>query len=359
MMKALERLAKLLLALFGALFLWRPGRRGRATEQLARVRRLLLVRIDSRVGEALLTTPLVQALRQAKPEMEVDLLVHPRCAKLLEGCPGVHAVIPFRRRRVWLGALAPEIRTLRAANYDAVIDCANWTAPSVTSALISRLVAPRSPVVGPATGYLRVLRDVPVPPRADTRSEVRQRLHLLSPLLGTVPDAPMAFRPIAETIESPELQRATSTPFAVVNPGGRLGWRRVPSSVFATAARRLLAAGLHVLVTWGPGEETLAREVAQLAPGAEVAPSTSLDALAWTLARARLSVCNNTGPMHLSVAVGTPTLGLFLRMEMARWGHNEAPHRMIDLTPAVEEGGSPEAETEAAVEALLESIARG
>ena len=48
---------------------------------------------------------------------------------------------------------------------------------------------------------------------------------------------------------------------------------------------------------------------------------------------AGLTICNNTGPMHLSVALRVPTIGLFLEMPIERWGHPQPPHRMIDLTP--------------------------
>ena len=62
------------------------------------------------------------------------------------------------------------------------------------------------------------------------------------------------------------------------------------------------------------------------------APATSLDQLAALMRGAQLTVCNNTGPMHLAVAVGCPTLALFLHMEVERWGHPYAPHHMLDLT---------------------------
>lgn len=68
MLKALERIAKTLLAGFAAAALWRPGRRARAIQRLALARRVLLLRIDARVGEALLTTPLVRALAMARPD---------------------------------------------------------------------------------------------------------------------------------------------------------------------------------------------------------------------------------------------------------------------------------------------------
>jgi len=69
-----------------------------------------------------------------------------------------------------------------------------------------------------------------------------------------------------------------------------------------------------------------------------LAPPTDLDDLAALFAAAHCTVCNNSGPLHLSVAVGAPTLGLFLKMDPERWGYPEAPHRMVDLTPAAERG---------------------
>ncbi len=54
------------------------------------------------------------------------------------------------------------------------------------------------------------------------------------------------------------------------------------------------------------------------------------------------------GPMHLPVAVGAPTVALFSQMPVSRWGHEAAPHRMVDLTPC-----AGEAEMVRVVEAAL------
>jgi ADP-heptose:LPS heptosyltransferase len=130
------------------------------------------------------------------------------------------------------------------------------------------------------------------------------------------------------------LSDVTQSPHAVLLPGGRLGWRRISPDVFAAAARALLATGRRPLVAWGPGEEALAQSVVDAAPGSQLAPATDLDALAALMAAAGCTVCNNSGPLHLSVAVGAPTLGLFLKMSPQRWGYAFAPHRMLDLTDA-------------------------
>ncbi len=350
-LKRLELLAKQLLALLGALLLWRPGRRRDPAALGPGPWRILLVRPDNRVGEVLLTTPLLETLAQLTPPPQVDLLVHPKVARVLEGHPAARRVIPFDRRRLWLGAWAPGIRALRREAYDVVVDCANWTAPSVTSALVSRLAAPRALVLGPALWPVRLLHDVPVPARPDTRSEAAQRLHLLSPLPGLRPVHRLSFRTPRVRAPVAAFQEALQGPYAVVNPGGRLGWRRVDPGVFAAGARALAARGVVPVITWGPGEEALAQGVVAGAPGARLAPPTDVDELAALMAGARLVLCNNTGPMHLAVAVGAPTLALFLHIELERWGHAFAPHRMLDLTPLAAEAHA--AEVAAAVDALL------
>src|SRR5262249_16825748 len=158
---------------------------------------------------------------------------------------------------------------------------------------------------------------------------------LLSPLVRIDRLARLTFRPTrpSKAIQ-PLLSSLRAAPYAVVNPGGRLDWRRVSPSAFAEAANSLSAMGLRPVITWGPGAGGLARAVTDLAPGSILAPATDVDDLAALLDSAALTVCNNTGPMHLSVAVGTPTLALFVKMPPERWGHPYSPHRMVDLTSA-------------------------
>lgn len=327
-MKPLERALKLLLAWAMALLLWRPGRRARALERLKTARRVLVVRLDNRVGEALLTTPLIEALAGR----EVHVVTHPKVTRVLEGVPGIARLWGYDGRLKWLGRLSPGVRRLRAERFDAVIDCGNWSEPSVTALLISRLIAGAGAVIGPAVGPGRALMDLPVPARGDTQSELLQRLHLLSPLGVTGEPRALKFR--QPKGDQAWLEPLRGAPHAVVNPGGRLDYRRVPREVFVGVCRALLARGRTPVVTWGPGEEPLASAVVAGVPGAVLAPPTDLDQLAALMRQAGLTICNNTGPMHLSVAMQVPTVALFLHMAVERWGHPYPPHRMIDLTDA-------------------------
>jgi heptosyltransferase-3 len=328
-LKLLELAAKTLGALLATVLLWRPWRKKTLPVSLKSARRILLVRLDNRVGEALLMTPAISTLKQSAKGFTVDVLVHPRVARVLEGHVEVDRLLSFDSRQAWMGPLAPGVQAIRSRLYDAVVHCTNWTAPSVSGAILTRLMGRDSLVIGPTTFPVGGLSDVAVAPLPGVESEVSQRVHLLSPLEPGPPVEKLSFRSPRRKLAFVEGKR-----FAVVNPGGRLGWRRIPPGTFAAAARELERLGIHAVITWGPGEDTLASQVAAAAPGAELAPPTDLDQLADLMGKAVLTVCNNTGPMHLSVAVGTPTLALFLRMNMNRWGHQRAPHQMLDLTEA-------------------------
>ena len=277
---------------------------------------MLLVRIDNRVGEALLTTPLMDLLSGAGHEVHV--LTHPKVRRVFEGHPHVMRVWDYRPRREVLAAL-------RAQRFDVVINCGNWDLESVTSAVVARLAGGPSVILGPANFPSGWLMDVPVVSLPGTRSEPAQRRHLASPLISSSAPVRLSFR------STPPFE-VVAAPYAVVNPGGRLGFRRVVPERFAEAAAALLEEGVTPVVTWGPGEEALVDAVCAACPGAVRAPATSLEQLASLMRGAKVTVCNNTGPMHLAVAVGCPTLALFLHMEVERWGHPYAPHHMLDLT---------------------------
>lgn len=347
-LKHLEQIAKRALARLAILLFARPGRRRRLEAALRAPRSVLLVRLDNRVGEALLTTPLLSTLKALPSPPRVELLTHPRVRAVLEGHPSLDALHTLSRRDTWAGVFSPVLRKLRASRFDLVVNCANWSAPSVTSALVARLAAPRSALVGPATPPIDGLQDLSISPRTDTASEALQRLHLLSCIRALEPVSTLSFRkPRVPPDVSELLASLGGSPFAVVNPGGRLGWRRVPLWVFRDAGRLLRERGFSVVLTWGPGEEGMARELLRSLPEARVAPPTDIDALAALMSNAQITVCNNTGPMHLAVSVGCPTVGLFLHMDVGRWGHNHPPHAMLDLTPVV---ANPQA-----IQALLRS----
>ncbi|MFL5311683.1 MAG: glycosyltransferase family 9 protein [Myxococcales bacterium] len=306
----------------------------------AELRRVLVVRPDDRVGNALLTVPLAIALRDALPGARIDLLLARRRAPVAEGIPGVR-VVPFEKTDAFRHPIrfVRFLRALRSAGYDAVVDAAHWHAFSLTSALLSR-VASRRWVIGAERGASHLYSHAEAPPPRDL-PELQAKLLLLRGL-GLSPPAAPALQTALGVEHAPWAAQVTRglPAFAALNPGARKADHRWPGVRFAGLARALSSRGVPSLLTWGPGEESLARAVAESAGGAaSLAPPTDLARLAALFRRAALVVTNDTGPMHLAAACGAPVLALLHAPEGARWSH-PGPRFAALVSPEVEEAAA-------------------
>jgi heptosyltransferase-1 len=98
-----------------------------------------------------------------------------------------------------------------------------------------------------------------------------------------------------------------------INPGAGRDIKRWPVEHFRRLADRLAQEpDVRILLLWGPDEVHMARQIRDgLQPRAILAPPTDLHELASLLRRSALMVANDTGPLHLAAALGTPSLGLF------------------------------------------------
>ena len=326
--RAFARLAALVLPLAGD----RP--------EPAELRRVLVVRPDDRVGNALLTVPLALALRDALPRARIDLLLARRRAAVAEGLRGVR-VVQFEKTDAFRHPLrfVRFLRALRSAGYDAVIDAAHWHAFSLTSALLSR-VASRRWLVGADRGASHLYSHAEPPPPPDM-PEVQAKLLLLRGLGLGPPAAPALQTALGIEHASWAAEVTRGLPgFAALNPGARKADHRWPVVRFAGLARALRSRGIPSLLTWGPGEESLARAIAESSGGAaSLAPPTDLARLAALFRRADLVVTNDTGPMHLAAACGAPVLALLHAPEGARWSH-PGPRFAALVFPEVEEAAA-------------------
>ena len=282
-------------------------------------RRILVVRTDDRVGNALLTIPLALALRDLLPQAQVDLLLAARRVDLAQGL-GL-GLVPFEKTDAFRHPLR-FLRFLRALRrrYDVVIDAAHWHAFSLTSALVSRWAA-RAEVVGARRGPWRIYSAAIDPPPEGT-PEVEAKLLLVRGLGLSPPPAP-ALRTRAGEDLGAWAAGILGRDAVLLNPGARKADHRWPPDRFAALARALHAArGLRAIVTYGPGEEDLARGVVEAAgPSGYLAPPTGLPQLAALLRKAALAVVNDTGPMHLAAACGVPTLAILHAPDGIRFAH--------------------------------------
>lgn len=120
----------------------------------------------------------------------------------------------------------------------------------------------------------------------------------------------------------------------VIHPGAASPARRWPPERFAAVARAEGRAGRAVVVTGGPAEVQLAREVASAAglpPSSVLAGATDLLELAAVVAGAARVVCGDTGVAHLATALGTPSVVLFGPLPPAEWGPPASVERHVAL----------------------------
>ncbi len=322
--------ASVLLGIVGALAPRRVPRIGPPSS----VSSILVLRVDERVGNVLLTTPLLTRLVERFPEAKVRWLVARSKRGLVEG---LFDTIPFEKkdffRRPW--RFLAQLWALRRARYDVAIDASHWHSFSATSALLLGLIGAKIRIAHDRGAARLVATDlVPVPEPSAREPEIQSKLRLLSPL-GIEAGQPRMVTAAGQSAESKRdidawlsAQALSDVPLLALSPGGRKEAHRMPRALFTEIAGLGRALGATPIVLWGPGEEALASTLAEEA-GAKLAPATDLDGLAALMRRCRAVVVNDTGPMHLSVALGTPTIALFAQPAEWRWGHHYAPHTMI------------------------------
>lgn len=295
--------------------------------------RFLVIRPDRRVGNLLITTALVRAIKQHFPEATVDMLVPLSRRDLLAGLREVEAFHVFDQGswlRPWrLVALA---RRLRARRYDGVIDASHWQAYSLTAAILSRL-AGGAFAVGPERPGSPTLHDdtVPLglPEEGQWPAELLMKCRLLRAWDVEVTE-PEMICPLGQDSEAVEQARSWWSGRA--EAGNRhLIWATTRKTmtqlspeqwVLALASLPELRDGLFAL-GWGPGEEAQLAELTAALQAAgyqvEALPPTDLEQLAAFMVQADTVLSGDTGPMHLALALGRPMRAFFRAGDGARW----------------------------------------
>jgi heptosyltransferase-1 len=281
--------------------------------------RFLLVRLSS-LGDVVHALPAASALRDAFPEARIDWVIDARWQRMLEGNPDVNEVIAFNRKQA--GALSSLIRKLRAAQYTCAIDFQGLY-KSALLALASgaprRIGFQRSYAREGLVAMLYTDRLNPLGPHKvdHNRTLVERAGAKLGPSRF-----PLAICSEDDDLVTRELDSHGVKDFYVLNPGG--GWlsKCWPAERYGELHRKL--AERHrwqAVVTVGPGEENLARDLIHAAgDSAPIAIPLTLGPLMALLRRAKLMVSADTGPLHIASALGTPVVGLFGPTDPARNG---------------------------------------
>lgn len=293
---------------------------------LPRDARVLVVRLSA-LGDVLFALETVASLKAERPDVRIDYVVEDRFADLLRGHPHLERVLVYPRRHK-LGIPA-HLRRLRQVRYDAVLDLHGIakSAVQVLCARAARKLGYDAP--GAREGAERFYREKvmlpqPLPHRAD-------RGYFLLRALGLrgAPTAPV----LAPPDQPPDFWREDQRPRVVLHPGASAfaAFKRWPLSKFVALAKRLHAHGVDPVISFGPGEDDLARALRADAGCGRLLDGRALGlrGLGAVFASTDVVVAADTGPLHIAAAAGAAVVALFGPKDPALYGPRTPRQRLL------------------------------
>ena len=290
------------------------------------VRRVLVVRLRS-IGDTVLTTPSLFALRRFLPQAQIDIVLEDWVAPVLEGSDLVDRVIAIPRQGK--AARARLARDLRVANYDVVYNLHGGT----TSTLLVRATGAKHRVGFGHYQYARLHNHLAPQAAAlwqrSSPHSVEQQLALIGWTGVPVTDRPATKLPLtAKALESASVKiRAAGfeefqkgEPFALIHPSAALETKRWAVENFARVAEELSARGLTPVALAGPNDAELLRLLVRESSAPIVLLNNlSLPEVTALSSRARLFVGNDNGIAHIAAAAGTRCVIIFGSSNIMHW----------------------------------------
>jgi lipopolysaccharide heptosyltransferase II len=290
-------------------------------------RRILCVRLDS-LGDVLMCTPAMRALRQAVPGRTLTLLGSPTGAAALPFVPELDDAIAWEAP--WSnGATVPPTHTaglalieaLAARAFDAAVIFTTYSQSALPAALLCQLAGIPLRLAHCRENPYGLLTDwIPDPePATVVRHEVQRPLALVQRIGCRSAPSGLSFVPRPADVAATRAQLgaagiAADQPYILLHPGASAASRRYPAGHWAQVLRLLAHdTQLPLVLTGNAAENELVDRIqfASAVPAISLAGRLTLGELGAALGLAAVVVTNNTGPAHIAAAVGTPVVDLY------------------------------------------------
>jgi len=297
-------------------------------KQLAwsRARSVLCIRLDS-LGDVLMCTPAMRAIRQSRPGRMLTLLTSASGAAAAPYLPEVDAVIahaaPWMKSSSVQAAQASRAlaELLAARSFDAAVIFTSYSQSALPAAMVCHLAGIPLTLAHCRENPYQLLSHWVADPEPDTlvRHEVRRQLDLVASVGYRADHVRLSF-----ALQDPDLAAVRDClarrgigahePFILMHPGASAASRRYPAARWTEVIRGVLErTGCQVVLTGDAGEAALIDEI-RTGLGARVHSLAGLLALGQLGAAIKLAtvvVSNNTGPAHIAAALGTPLADLY------------------------------------------------
>ena len=308
------------------------------------VERVLCVRLDA-LGDVLMTTPALAALKRQTGNRHLTLLTSSSGAAVSPLLPMIDETIEYQTP--WMKSTAPRtnslpdrqmIDRLAECRFDAAVIFTVYSQTPFPSALMCHLAdIPLRLAYARENPYQLLTHWVPeTEPEQRIRHESQRQLDLVAEIGATIADSRLVIR-LSDAARREMRQRMAllglhrHVPCVVIHPGATAPSRRYPAESFAVVIRGLVRDHGYQAVLTGSGHEIeLIKQIQMEAkvPTCSLAGETNLEQLAALLAEADLLISNNTGPVHLAAAVGTPIVDLYAltNLQHTPW---QVPHELL------------------------------
>ncbi|MBI5206738.1 MAG: glycosyltransferase family 9 protein [Candidatus Firestonebacteria bacterium] len=296
-------------------------------------KRILVIQIR-RIGDVLVTTPVVRALRLAFPEAKLDFLSNDISADVLYGNSNIDEIVIMSEEKTssYKGQLK-FIKYIRNRNYDLVLDFLGTPRSAYITAFSGALYKVGFNFRGRAWAY-----NIKVEPDESPKYVVDYKFDLLKKINVMSDDTSLDKIIIPEINKNrvekylSDIKITSDNIIITISPTSRRKTRMWTKKGFAELSDILINKyRAKIFFVWGPGEKAEIDEICSLMKNkAEIIPPFDLKDLAYLISRANLFISNDNGPMHIAVAMGTPTLTIYGPSEEWRWTPpNDPKHRVV------------------------------
>jgi lipopolysaccharide heptosyltransferase II len=287
------------------------------------VRKVLLVRLRS-IGDTVLATPSLLALKRFLPQAQIDILLEDWVAPVLSGFTGVDNVITIERNS--LLSRATVAAKLRSGRYDVVYNLHGGS----TATLLTRASGARHRVGYTSYQYARLHNHLSPSPlllwgREKTHS-VEQQLALLGWTGVPVSDRPPTQLGLTEEASDRVRRRLTAAglneqaSFSLIHPATAFATKQWATDKYARIVEELAARNIPSVVLVAPSETEISNELERVSNVQFVAFSDlSLPEVTSLASFATIFIGNDSGIAHIAAAVGTPSVVIFGSSNRAHW----------------------------------------
>ena len=288
-------------------------------QKCAQFQRFLFVRPGG-IGDAVHLVPALLLLKKNYPDCQIDVLAEKRNHGVFKLCPDIERIFLYDR---W-----SDLRTLLGQDYDVILDTEQWYR---LSAVVSRFVRSRWKIGFATNERGRMFTHVVDYSQADY--EVKSFLRLIEPLgIPQCHDVSPQFLSIPEPAHAEatkHLQSYTYEKFVVMAPFASVRERQWAAAKFRGVAGWCLNQGYGVVVVGGKEDRTVSEDMFEDCKIFNLAGRLSLAGTAAVMTRSELVLSMDSGPLHLAVGLGLPTVSIFGAGIEEKWAPKGKKHLVL------------------------------